>query len=378
MRFFFVTFILLYGGINFVLFHRFQAAFRFGWEIRTGAATFVAAMVIAPLCVRVAERAGCEWLAAVLAYGGYYWMAFVFVFFVAFAGLEVLRLALGIANRVHPRGLPAITRVDGKVFVVAALCSLGITVYGSFEARSVQVENLIIRSAKIGDGVKNLRIVQLSDLHLGVLAGKERLAKVLDKVAGLKPDIVVSTGDLVDGNMTAFRDTAGLFGKLSPPLGKYAVLGNHEFYAGVEDSVHFLKQAGFRVLRGEGEVLAGLVNIVGVDDLVGRRYTGSREIEECKLLSLFSGESFTVLLKHRPVVEPHSLGRFDLQLSGHTHKGQIFPFQWIVKLFFPRYSGYYGLPGGSGLYVARGTGTWGPPVRFLVSPEVTVIDLRQE
>jgi predicted MPP superfamily phosphohydrolase len=133
------------------------------------------------------------------------------------------------------------------------------------------------------------------------------------------------------------------------------------------------------MLRGTSvKVAGGAVALVGVDDLEvhGRRQNGS-SADGAALKGAGSG-LFTILLKHRPLVEKDAVGAFDLQLSGHTHKGQIYPFSLLTALAFPFHAGDYRLPGGGLLHVSRGSGTWGPPVRFLCPPEITVIDLLPE
>jgi len=136
-----------------------------------------------------------------------------------------------------------------------------------------------------------------------------------------------------------------------------------------------MKQAGFHVLRGEGTSVAGLITIAGVDDPAVIGYGRSGEVPEKEVLSGLPKDKFTLFLKHRPDVEKNAIGLFDLQLSGHAHKGQIFPWTLIVRLVFPQIAGLYDLSSGSVLYVSRGSGTWGPPIRFLAPPEVTIIDL---
>jgi len=155
-------------------------------------------------------------------------------------------------------------------------------------------------------------------------------------------------------------------------------MGNHEFYAGADLSLDFMTKAGFTVLRQAAAPVAEHFHIAGVDDPAG---TGSRSApkgSDRTVLSGLSKHKFTVLLKHQPVVDESALGLFDLQLSGHAHKGQIFPFSMIVRLVYPMISGLHELPSGSMLYVNRGSGTWGPPMRVLSPPEVTVIDIVPE
>ncbi|OPY86369.1 MAG: putative metallophosphoesterase [Syntrophus sp. PtaU1.Bin208] len=129
------------------------------------------------------------------------------------------------------------------------------------------------------------------------------------------------------------------------------------------------------MLRGKGVTVAGMINIVGIDDPAGRVAGQYRPVGEGALLGTLPAQFFTLLLKHQPLVDKNALDRFDLQLSGHTHKGQIFPFSLLTRWYFPYHTGYFRLSGLSRLHVSRGTGTWGPPIRFLSPPEVTVIDL---
>jgi predicted MPP superfamily phosphohydrolase len=160
--------------------------------------------------------------------------------------------------------------------------------------------------------------------------------------------------------------------------GKFAVTGNHEFYAGLDQAVRFTEEAGFTMLRGEARPVAGFMTIAGVDDPTGKRFGLFRGPEEGALLKGVARGRFTILLKHEPVIAKDATGLFDLQLSGHTHKGQIFPFNYIVKIFYPHDAGLVHLPQHAFLYVSRGSGTWGPPIRFLSPPEVTIIKLVHE
>jgi predicted MPP superfamily phosphohydrolase len=153
------------------------------------------------------------------------------------------------------------------------------------------------------------------------------------------------------------------------------VTGNHEFIAGIDKSLAFTRDCGFDTLRGEARDVGDFLTIAGVDDPAGQGFRlRGQENGEGKLLSSLSRQRFILFLKHRPTVEENTLGFFDLQLSGHSHHGQIFPFNWIVRLYFPIGSGLHDM-GNSRVYVSRGSGTWGPPIRFLAPPEVTVIDL---
>jgi predicted MPP superfamily phosphohydrolase len=226
--------------------------------------------------------------------------------------------------------------------------------------------------------IERLRIVQISDVHVGMIVRGDRLERMMAAVKKAAPDILVSTGDLVDGQIDNIYGSLELLEGVRAKYGKFAVTGNHEFYAGLQQSLAFTSRAGFTVLRGEGVNVAGLINIAGVDDPAGTRMGLNRGIGEAKILAGLPRGNYNLLLKHQPIIDQEALGNFDLQLSGHTHKGQIFPFTMATSMVFPYQSGPFNLPEGSRLYVSRGTGTWGPPVRFLSPPEITIIDLIPE
>jgi predicted MPP superfamily phosphohydrolase len=226
--------------------------------------------------------------------------------------------------------------------------------------------------------VGRLRIVQISDVHLGLIVREERLKRILAIVKEAHPDILVSTGDLVDGEICKLNNLSGLLAEIRPRYGKYAVTGNHEFYAGFEQARCFTEDAGFTLLRGDVVIPGGLITIAGVDDPAVRIEGGSPNISEEVLLADLPEDKFTVLLKHRPLVDEKAAPFFDLQLSGHVHGGQIFPFTIATWLYYPVTAGYAKVSDRAYLYENRGAGTWGPPIRFLAPPEVAVIDLVHE
>jgi predicted MPP superfamily phosphohydrolase len=208
-----------------------------------------------------------------------------------------------------------------------------------------------------------------------MIVREARLAKILTEVKKADPDLFLSTGDLVDGQINNLVGLAELFLEIRPRFGKFAITGNHEFYAGLAHSLEFTRRAGFTPLRGESLTVGGLINLAGIDDPAGKGFGLYREASEKDLLSKLPREKFTILLKHRPEVERTALGFFDLQISGHTHKGQIFPFRLLTRIFYPYYGGSFPISPQASLHVSRGSGTWGPPIRFLTPPEVTVYEL---
>ncbi len=377
MRFFLfiTTFTSLYTSLHVYAFLKLRRAVSLSGIAAALIAALMILMILTPLIVRIVESADFEREAKVFAYVGYTWMGLLFIFFIASFSLDVWRFLVYVAEGLLKTSLGALKFSHRQAFFLPLFAAMLAAGYGIYEAMNIQTETLVLKSPKI---TRPVRIVQISDVHLGLLIREPRLARILEKVTAASPDIFVSTGDLVDGQTDNLNRVGDLLREIKAPLGKFAVTGNHEFYAGLDRSLDFMKQAGFRVLRGEGTSVAGLINIAGVDDPVARGYGRSKEVPEKELLSGLPREKFTLFLKHRPEVEKSAVGLFDLQLSGHAHKGQIFPFTLIVRLVFPQLAGLYDLSSGSWLYVSRGSGTWGPPIRFLAPPEVTVIDLVPE
>ena len=373
MPLFLLIFLLIYGGFHLYFFLKAKAAFSIPrWGLFLLAA-FLLIMIAAPILVRLSERSGHEQLAMFLAYFGYSWMGIVFLFVAASLALDCCRIIISILRFLLHKKLLQIT--PKPAFYIPLIFALTISVIGAFEAWDVRIEKVTLAHEKIPDSLNGLRVVQISDVHLGLIVRHKRLEKILSAVKKANPDILVSTGDLVDGQINQLEGLAEMLQNIAPRYGKYAVTGNHEFYAGLQSSLHFTEKAGFTILRNKGVNVTDYLNIAGVDDRTGKHFNTSPGMSEKEMLKELDHKKFTLLLKHRPEVEQGSLGLFDLQLSGHTHKGQIFPFNIITLLYFPLHWGCLNPVDHCYLYVSRGSGTWGPPVRFLSPPEVTLIEL---
>jgi len=375
MTLFLLTFFLLYGGMHFYAFMKARAAFAFNTLTGIGVALFMLIMILAPVIVRLSERAGFELFARLMSFAGYTWLGVLFLFVSGSLLIDIYRLLMYSGGLIVKRDLSYLTVSAKYAFLVPFVFSLAIAVYGYFEARDIRVETVTIKTSKIPAEVGRLRIAQISDVHLGLIVREERLKRILKEVKSVNPDILVSTGDLVDGQINKLTGLAEILKSVNPRYGKFAITGNHEFYAGLAQALNFTENAGFKILRGEGLTIPGVINIAGVDDPQAKTYGLYRGKQEKDLLSVFPREEFVLLLKHRPLVDKSAVGLFDLQLSGHVHKGQIFPFSIITGLYYPTQAGLANLSDISRLYVSRGSGTWGPPIRFLSPPEVTVIDI---
>jgi len=367
----------LYGALHFYIFSKVQGALALGPLGSTLLIVFMAAMVGAPVMVHISEKRGFEASARLISSIGYMWMALAFLFFSFAFLLDLYRFLLSAWGPLFQRDLSHLALSRKWAFFIPVGIAVAVAFYGYSEARGIRNETLIIKSPKIPTEVSPLRIAQISDVHLGLTVRAERLKRILAVIERAKPDILVSTGDLVDGLTDDRNGLAELLKSIRPRYGKFAVTGNHEFYAGLDQSLRFTEQAGFTLLRGESLTIDGIINIAGVDDPTSRYFGLFRDVSEKDLLSSLPSAKFTLLIKHMPRVDPNARGLFDLQLSGHTHGGQLFPFSLLTRLFFPS-KGLVPLSDHSYMYVNRGTGTWGPPIRFLSPPEVTVIELVHE
>lgn len=326
-------------------------------------------MVFSPALVRFFEKQGFESIAIPLAWIGYFWMAFIVIFF--FFGLifEIIRAALYLTKVLSYDSVI----VKKLSLLLPSIISVVMVAYGYFEALNIKVERVLIESDKV---TKNVKIVQISDLHVGLIVREGRVKKVIEIIKSLNPDIVVSTGDLVDGQIDRLDEIFNIFNELNSYYGKYAVTGNHEFYAGIDRAVSLTERAGFKLLRNNGVYIKDLnLSIVGIDDPEAKRYGYFSDISEHKLLEKFKGLGFILYLKHRPIVNENSIGLFDLQLSGHVHRGQFFPFSLITEAYYKQQSGFIDHSGKSYIYISRGTGTWGPPIRIFSTPEITLVEI---
>lgn len=363
---FLIFYFVAYGGSHLYFLLKLRRAFLLQRKSLCLIVSALTLLFLSPLIARKLESSGFDRLPEILSGVGYVWMGLLFLFVTAATAIDIWNLVLARTSfKVSPAPL----------FAISASYTLIIGVYGYNEAANLRTEQVTIRNSLIQQTANRVRIVQISDLHIGQIVREERVKRVIETVRRASPDMIVSTGDLVDGHQKHFAGLELLFRDLKPRLGKYAILGNHEYYVGIKESEEFIKNAGFRLLVNESFSPGEGICITGMDDSRNNGARIANALAEEELLGSAPKGEFKLLLKHRPVIERGSEGKFDLQLSGHVHKGQIFPFNVLTWLNFPVRAGLTEMQNGSYLYVSRGTGVWGPPIRFLAPPEITVIDL---
>jgi predicted MPP superfamily phosphohydrolase len=375
---FLLTFFLIYGSAHAYAFAKAKAALGFGTATTFWVIPLLLATTSAPVVTHLLERNGMEGAARVIAHAGYAWMGALFLFVSLNLLSDTVSLLLRAGAAVAGNRDAWAPPVNGRrMFLFLSCLSVALAAYSVFEARRIGVERIRFETDRLPPSVPRVRIAQITDIHLGLVHRNPKAMAIAERVRAERPDFLVSTGDFVDGRIDHVEGLAEIFRDIPAPRGKFAVLGNHEYYAGLPQSLSFTRRAGFTVLRGESVTVDNAVRFAGVDDPASGGFGVPQGPVEAELLGAGPPERFTVLLKHRPAADPASYGRFDLQLSGHTHHGQIFPFRLATRLAYPLLAGDHPLPGGGTLHVSRGTGTWGPPMRFLAPPEITVIDIER-
>ena len=266
----------------------------------------------------------------------------------------------------------------GLVGITGAL-----TGYGIFEARRrPAIVEVTIPIRNLPPDLQGFRIVQISDLHVGLTVRRDWLQTVVEMTRALQPDLIAFTGDLADGSVAHLQHDVAPLAELSAPHGCYFVTGNHEYYSGAKAWVAEVQRLGFTVLMNEHRVVQrgnGRILLAGITD-----YSGGQFVPEhaSSPKAAFAGAppcDAKILLAHQPrsVFAAAPLG-FDLQISGHTHGGQFWPWKLVVPLEQPYVAGLHhhrSANGAGWIYISRGTGYWGPPIRLGARSEITVITL---
>ncbi len=375
MSLFLLSFFLVYGSMHAYVLLKARSALALGPGTTLALLLPLAVLLCAPIVTHHLARHDHEGAARVVAQIGYFWMGFLFFLLCLNLCADLLRLPLWAMGRGGIAANAAKGLAGRSAFLCIAALAVALSAYATVEASRIRVVRVQIVTNRLPPSIPSLRIAQITDLHLGLIHRNGKAGEVAEIVAREHPDIFVSTGDLVDGELDGVDGLAEILRGIPAPRGKFAVLGNHEYYAGIDRSIAFTRKAGFTLLRDESVTVDDAVRIAGVDDPAGTRFGRKGATEESVLAGSPPDRRFTLLLKHRPQLDPATGGKFDLQLSGHTHHGQIFPFRLLTRLVFPLLAGNHPVPGGGTLHVSRGTGTWGPSMRFLAPPEITVVDI---
>ena len=297
----------------------------------------------------------------ILYYVAYTWLGLVFVFFSLVILFTLLQIILNAFHISEPRAV--LGPVSLLLMFVAALLAL----WGGVSEPKIKHIYIAIPHAQ------NMTAAVISDSHLGMGVSLSRWQKILARLQAEKPDTILVLGDLFEygANRAAY---AKALADVSVPLGKYGVLGNHEYYVGLENSIDFYKQAGIELLQNQAAILSNGVQLVGIKDIKTASVSAA-QLDE--LLARTHPDAPRILLSHQPLLtETAAAHQIPLMLSGHTHAGQIWPFHYLVKLVFPHIYGLYTIGQHSQLYVTSGMFYWGMPLRLFAPAELPVIHIQ--
>lgn len=342
---FLIVFLSLYGGMNTYVLLRLAGLFALKHKFYIFLLALFMTFSLVGATILEAKLGNsfsrCIYLAATT------WLGMLWLLFCTLLVYELVRWVL-----------PLPKQWAGMIIVGIAVL---LTIYAAFNARRLQVKYLSIPAPV------ELKIAQLSDIHLGSISPAD-FRRIIDQTNQLSPDVVLITGDLLDNFNARTRAAVQCLDQLQPPT--YFVTGNHEGYVGLERVTKLLQETKVKVLRNEVANFRG-VQFVGIDDSFDPNYP-SQILQNLKI----DPDKYTILLYHRPEGLEHIIrhNRINLILAGHTHNGQIFPFNLVVKLFCRYLQGLHHLEG-TWLYVSVGTGNWGPPLRLGSRRTITILQL---
>ncbi|HET9993678.1 MAG TPA: metallophosphoesterase, partial [Kofleriaceae bacterium] len=317
------------------------------------------------------------------------WPAFLgwAMFALAFIGLlsvDVGRLVVWLGRRaartepMDPSRRQALARITGGTVAALAIGEVGVGIVGAL--REPPVVDVPVTLAKLPRALDGFTIVQLTDLHVGATIGRDLVERLVARTNALAPDLIALTGDLVDGTVTELRDDLAPLRDLHARHGVYFVTGNHEYYAGVEEWIAYLRELGVHVMRNERVEIAregAAFDLAGIDDHSAARYGHGHGADLPRALAGRDPSRALVLLAHQPrQVREAARHGVDFQISGHTHGGQVWPWHYLVALQQGGLVAGRYREGDTQLYVSRGAGYWGPPVRFGAPSELTRVILR--
>jgi uncharacterized protein len=374
---FFTVALSVYALINFYVILR-------GWQLlslhpalRTYGLVIAIAFASAFIVGRILERVRLTWFSSVIVWIGSFWLAAMAYFLIIAIGADLLRLS----NYVIPWFPSYLTLHPDQAKDVVAIVVVSIvfiTVFlGHMNALRPRIRTLNLSVGKTVVGSKTLNIVAVSDIHLGTIIGKSRLKRIVALINSLNADLVLLPGDVFDEDIgPVIKENLGdTLRTIHSKYGVIAITGNHEYIGGEEAACRYLNDHGIIVLRDSSLRIEDICTVVGREDLSIRQFAGKPRKSLDELMKDVDTRLPVILLDHQPFrleeAEQHGV---DLQLSGHTHHGQLWPFNYISQKIFEVSWGYK-KKGNTHIYVSCGVGTWGPPVRTGNTPEIVNIRL---
>ena len=370
------TFLLVVGSLHYYFWARLVRDTGLPGPWRTVGTIALAVLGLSLPLVMILRRRVPGDAARLLVWPAYVWLGLMMFLFLFLLGGDLVRVGSRLAG-FDPERRQMLHRILGGG---AAALTAGFGLLATRNALgAVAVTRLTIPLSRLPRALDETTIVQLTDLHIGPTIGRAWLEDVVARTNALAPDIVAITGDLVDGSVADLRDLVAPLAALKAKYGVFFVTGNHEYYSGATEWEAELSRLGVRVLRNERVVIGEgehAFDLAGIDDYNARGFAPGHGPDLARALAGRDPTRELVLMAHQPrAIHEAAEQGVGLQLSGHTHGGQIFPWNFMVRLQQPYVAGL-SRKSQTWIYVSRGTGYWGPPMRLGADAEITHITLR--
>lgn len=385
--FFFSTLALVICGLTFFLLKRRLGLSKFQNRLMAGVFLATAlAMIAGPVAYRYGEASIENPFQQGFQFFQYFMMGWVAMLLLVFLSLEVIHSLVRLLTiPFNPDKRTFLTEGPSRAF---ALGTSVMAVGGWVQAAErPKVETVDVELPHLPPSFEGFKIAQISDVHIGPLLHRDFLQGVVDQIHDSKPDAIFITGDLVDGTVEQLKNQIAPLAQLRAPEGVYFCTGNHEYYSGAEDWINLLESFGIHVFKNSNVILTRNQNerlmIGGVYDWQAGRYLDHHRHDPIAALKtdvpIDHSQTCKILLAHNPFsITDAAQAGWNLQVSGHTHAGQFYPFAWIVKAALKYSEGLYTVNESTQIYVNRGTGYWGPPNRFGKPSEITLLQLRKK
>lgn len=311
---------------------------------------------------------------------GSFWFAAMLYLCAALLIVDLVRIVNYFTHFLPSKGSIYYLWLKWRLFVVIAFGVVTVVVAGHINAWYPMVSRHTVTIGKSAGNLTTLRVVAVSDIHLGTIIGPRKTKKLVEAVNALQPDVVLLVGDVIDEDLkpVIVQNLGKSLSLLEAPMGVWAVPGNHEYIGGVDDAMAYLHEHGIRVLRDGVAFVDSAFFLVGRDDRDGRRFAGVQRKSMAELVQGIDPAYPVIVMNH----QPHEFAQVvqagvDVHLSGHTHYGQLWPLGYLTDRLFELARGYRAI-GNTHFFVSTGFGTWGPPVRTGNRPEILELNLRFE
>lgn len=371
---FFSIVLLIYSLINYYIYVRGMQALPSGTGFKNWFPWIFLFLSASYIVSRFMERVWISPVSSFFTFVGSFWLALMVYLLMAVLVIDIVRLVLYFLPQ------PAVLAnnyVEFKKYLFIAVVSItGIVVLaGHINALNPRVKRLDIHIDKKAGQLKTLHIAAASDIHMGTLVGPRRTAQLVRMLNDCNADVILLAGDIVDEDLAPVihNDLGRSLSKLKAPMGVYAITGNHEYIGGAEAAVKYLEAHGIKMLRDTAVEINKCFYLAGRNDRDSKRFSGKQRMGLDNVLEGVDLSLPVILMDHQPFNFQQVVDAgVDFQLSGHTHNGQLWPFNYITKAIYEVSWGYI-KKGNSNFYVSSGYGGWGPPVRTGNRPEIVDI-----